>query len=129
MHINSVDYQYHSAVANHARTVIGSSSIPENYDANFLMHIACEFCPMTQDLLFCWVYDKDKHLLWLSVGGTWTSFKAESSKVIGREIADRLDDVSEYLDGELGYGLITDNVIEAKRLMQKHKASKMLGVS
>ena len=58
MQINSVDYQYHSAVANHARTVIGSSSIPENYDANFLMHIACEFCPMTQDLLFCWVYDK-----------------------------------------------------------------------
>tara|TARA_B110000008_G_scaffold267437_1_gene294553 strand:- start:386 stop:640 length:255 start_codon:yes stop_codon:yes gene_type:complete len=84
---------------------------------------------MTQDLLFCWVYDKDKHLLWLSVGGTWTSFKAESSKVIGREIADRLDDVSEYLDGELGYRLITDNVIEAKGLMQKHKASKMLGVS
>ena len=37
MQINSVDYQYHSAVANHARTVIGSSSIPENYDANFFM--------------------------------------------------------------------------------------------
>lgn len=57
---------------------------------------------MTQDLLFCWVCDKDKHLLWLSVGGTWTSFKAESSKLIGREITDRLDDVSEHLDGDLG---------------------------
>ena len=119
MQINSVDYQYHSTVANHARTVIGSSSIPQNYDANFLMHIACEFCPMTQDLLFCWVYDKDKHLLWLSVGGCVVELKAESSKSIGREIADRLDDVPEHLDGELGCGLITDNVIEAKRLMQR----------
>ena len=66
-------------------------------------------------------------MLRLSVGGAWTSFKAESSKAIGREIADRLDDVSEHLEIELGYGLITDNVIEAKRLMQKHLVSKMVG--
>ncbi|MBT6675291.1 MAG: hypothetical protein HOB02_08715 [Proteobacteria bacterium] len=51
--------------------------------------------------------------------GCADELKAESSKATGREISDRLDDVSEHLDGELGYGLITDNVIEAKRLMQR----------
>ena len=50
--------------------------------------------------------------------GCVDELKAESSKAISREISDRLDDVSEHLDGDLGYGLITDNVIEAKRLMQ-----------
>lgn len=34
--------------------------------------------------------------------GCADELKAESSKATGREIAERLDDVSEHLDGELG---------------------------
>ena len=129
MDSGSLKYKYHSAVAKKAVDIVSSIELPEGHGDLFRSAISCEFSPQTESLAFCWVFEKDKGLMWMTNSGVWVAFPCETSQELGKQVASRLDDIPEDgLGHELGFGMLTDLIIKSKARLRQFRAGGLAGV-
>jgi len=109
-------YDYNDYVVDRANQTIGSLSVPEGIDESlFRKGIVCEFNPITSDLLYAWVLDKQTETMYILYDGDWITYDGMSAERIAGWCFRNLSKFPD-LPEVSGFGLITDQLVQMKRM-------------